>query len=389
MGRKYLSGIDYKYLIFIFLFIIICLEIFGRIYLVHILKKSTKPKFQFDSYRIYSHKPNFREGDGEKDWIQINGQGFRRSTEVSKNKSTETYRIFLMGGSAAHGISTGPPYPLVHIYMDETIDYYLEQKLRSKYPDKNIEVINAAVTGYQVFQHTAYIVAEIIDYNPDLIIFVDGVNDHYMNNPEHHYMADNPYQFWKRRLQDPSIKGLMDYTFLWLSNFSGFARGFHSWRLNKDASSPSIFSNKGFANTLELISAHKVKSESGFLRAIETNIQILQSYGADIIICLQPMLVLRNFDMLSEHEKAFLHTDNNVKTLYPYVLEYLSSITNKYNVPFLDLNVAFNDSVNKGDQLLVDYCHFSPKGGEIVANEIFPVVDSLIKLKLPAFTFNY
>ncbi len=51
-----------------------------------------------------------------------------------------------MGGSAAHGIQALPPYPVRHIYPEETIDAYLEKKLKINHPDKNIEIINAAVT---------------------------------------------------------------------------------------------------------------------------------------------------------------------------------------------------------------------------------------------------
>lgn len=84
--KNFFSKINWKYVLFISIFLIICLEIFGRVYLTVILKKSTKPKFQFDSFRIYSHIPGFREGDGMKDWIVINGQGFRRNEEVKKVK---------------------------------------------------------------------------------------------------------------------------------------------------------------------------------------------------------------------------------------------------------------------------------------------------------------
>ena len=376
--KKLISKIDWKYVLFITVFLIICLEIFGRIYLVHVLKKSTSPKFQFDSYRIYSHIPGFKEGDGKKNWMEINGQGFRHSKEVSKVKNPDTYRVFLMGGSAAHGISTAAPYPLVHIYMDETIDYYLQEKLKASYPEKNIEVINVAVTGYQVFQHTAYLLSELLDYQPDLVIFVDGANDHYMHNPEYDYMRDNPYQFWKPRLQEPSLIGILDYSFLWLSNYSGFARGVYSWRLNKDAAKPRVASNISHADTTELVSSHKIKSQHGFLRAVETNIQLLKANNVNVIICLQPMLVLRNEELLSENEKAFLHSDEYTPILYPHVVKYLSDLTHKYNVPFIDLNIEFNNEKHKKKQLLVDYCHFSAQGGKVVANEIYPVADSIM-----------
>jgi lysophospholipase L1-like esterase len=345
-----------------------------------VLKKSNKPKFQFDSYRLYAHIPNFREGDGKKDWIQINGQGFRRSTEVTKTKDESTFRVFLMGGSAAHGISSAPPYPLVHIYMNETVDFYLEQKLKAKYPGKKIEIINAAVTGYQVFQHSAYILSELLDYNPDLFIFLDGANDHYFNNPDFEYMGSNRYQFWKPRLQEPSIGGWFTYGWLWLSKYSGFARGVYSWKLNNDAISYDklpVTSSKAYATDAEMVKGHERTARKNFLRAIETNLQILHANNIDAIICLQPMLVLRNKNNLSETEKSFVHTDKNAHLLYPNVVRYLTELTTKYKVLFVDLNPEFNKEIHSKKQLLIDYCHFSPLGGEVIANTLIPTIDSI------------
>ncbi|HRH02943.1 MAG TPA: GDSL-type esterase/lipase family protein [Bacteroidia bacterium] len=384
--KKFFASLNWKYITFITVFLIICLELFGRVYLSFVLKKSSKPKFQFDSYRIYSHIPNFKEGDGKKDWILINGQGFRRSTEVSKVKPAGTFRVFFMGGSAAHGISSAPPYPLVHIYMNETVDYYLEQKLKALHPGKKIEVINAAVTGYQVFQHTAYLLSELLNYSPDLVVFMDGANDHYFTNPEFDYMGSNRYQFWKPRLQQPSIGGWFTYGWLWLSKYSGFARGVYSWMLNNDASSYdklSIRSGKDFTSDAELIAAHKKTAQQDFLRAIEANLLILKANGVESIVSLQPMLVLRNKTNLSSAEKAFLHTDEAIQKLYPQVLAYLKTLSNKYQVPFVDLNPAFNTPALSQKQLLIDYCHLSPLGGETVANALLPSVDSIFVKSKP------
>lgn len=369
------------YLLFLFIFTLIALEIFGRIYLNTILKKSTDPKFRFNSYRIYEHVPGFHEGDGKKDWIVINNQGFRRSTDVSKIKPVNTFRAFLMGASAAHGISTAAPYPLVHIYMDQTIDHYLEENLKKLHPGKNIEIINAAVTGYQVFQHTPYLLSEILDYHPDLVIFFDGANDHYFNNPDFDYWGENRYQYWKSRLQHPSVSGCFNYFTLWLSKYSGFARGYYAWSLNNDAvkhDKKIIDPYKDNASGDVAIANHKQLAKRAFLRAIEANINILQTNQVQTIICLQPMLVLRDTINLSPAEKSFLNKDPNTQLLYPVVVQELNELTSKYRVPFIDMNPAFNDPKYKGQQLLIDYCHLSPSGGEAAANQMLQAVDSLV-----------
>lgn len=359
-------------------FLIICLEIFGRLYLTKVLHKSTDQKFRFNSYRIYEHVPGFTEGDENGNWIEINNQGFRRSTETTRFKPEKTFRIFLLGGSAAHGISTAPPYPLVHIYPNETIDFYLEKMLNEKYKDTDFEVINAAVTGYKTHQHTAYILSELLDYDPDLMIFYDGANDHYVNNSVYNLYLDNEYQFWKDRLQDPSFGGNFDYFMLWLSEVSAFSRGYLSWRMNRDADSPAGTNTRYVKQENEkLINNHKIAAKKTFLRSIETNISILKNNGVNCIITLQPMLVLRDEKLLSDDENKWLHEDENVKLLYPIVVDELKQLTNKHQVKFLDLNPAFNDEKYKSKQLFVDYCHISPLGGKTVAENLFPLVDSI------------
>jgi hypothetical protein len=112
-----------------FTILIVGLEISGRLYL-RFLEKSPNRKFQFDSYRIYGHKPGFVEGNSQEKWIVINDQGFRRNGNVKKKKPEGLFRAFLLGGSAAHRISSPSPYPIVHIYQNETIDAQLEEMLK-------------------------------------------------------------------------------------------------------------------------------------------------------------------------------------------------------------------------------------------------------------------
>ena len=363
-------------------FLIICLEIFGRIYLVHILHKSTEQKFRFNSYRIYEHVPGFKEGDGERDWIVINNQGFRRTEEVTKFTPKNTYRIFLLGGSAAHGISTAPPYPLVHIYPDETIDYYLEQMLEKKYKGVNFEVINAAVTGYKTHQHTSYILSELLDYNPDMMIFFDGINDHFVNNPSYNLYLDNEYQFWKERLQDPSFGSNFDYFMTWMAEGSAFARGYLAWKMNRDAL-PGSRTGMYIDEPEELkIQHHKMIARKTFLRSVETNISILKNNQIQCLITLQPLLVIRDKKLLSDEEKSWLHEDENMEILYPVVVDELKELTSKHDVSFVDINPVFNSKKEKGKQLFVDYCHLSPAGGKKAAEGMFIEVDKLYQNSL-------
>jgi hypothetical protein len=355
----------------------------ARVYLENVLEKSAAQKFRFNSYRIYEHQPGFRERHNGRDSIVINSNGFRRSRDVSKEKPENTFRAFLLGGSAAHGISSAAPYPIRHIYQDETIDAYLEKMLSEKYPGHNIEIINAAMTGYEVYLHTQYILTELLDYEPDLIIFFDGANDHYISNPDYNCYRDFCYQFWKPRLCSPSLGGMSDYLIMYLSKYSALARGYFAWRLQKDASTNirRIDLHKHYKNSNDLILAHKKAAERQFLRGIDINLLILRNFNIDAIVCLQPMLVLRDKRLLSQEEKDFLYENNDIKMLYPVVRDELASLTARHLAGFVDMIPVFNSERHRGDQLFIDYCHLSPAGSRLAAEGLFPEVEKIFLKK--------
>ena len=367
-----------------FVFMIIGLELAGWYYLTHVLHKSTSQKFRFNSYRIYEHVPGFKEGDKGKNWIEINGQGFRRSSETSLVKPKNTYRIFLLGGSAAHGISSAPPYPVVHLYQNETIDAQLEKLLKQKHPETNFEVINAAVTGYETFQHTAYITTELLDYNPDLIIFFDGNNDHFINNPLYNPAKHKEYKFWETRLQNPSVGGGFDYFMLWVSKFSAFGKAYMSWKMQCDAVNCEGRPNPIIKHSSDknAIINHKYIAEKTFLRSIETNINILKNNTISSIVVLQPILILRNKNLLSTDEKKWLNEDKNTELLYPYVVKELQDLCKKNNTSFVDVNPSFNQNNFNQKQLFIDYCHLNALGSEITAKSLLNSTDSLYSLTL-------
>ncbi|MBK9177658.1 MAG: SGNH/GDSL hydrolase family protein [Flavobacteriales bacterium] len=369
------------YYLFLLVFTVALVEVGARYYLSNVLHKSSTNKFRFNSYRVYEHVPGFREGDGERDWIIINGNGFRRDADVSLKKPAGTKRVFFLGGSAAHGISSAAPYPVVHIYQDETVDAHLERMLKEAMPGQRVEVINAAVTGYQVFQHTQYLLTELLAYDPDLVIFFDGNNDHFVNDTNYRYMTDFRYQFWKPYLQEPGFGGVWMSFASWMSRHSGAFRGYVSWKMTRDAIEEGMRVDwqGAYVDDSTTISNHRRVARDQFLRAIDNNLFLLARDSVKAIVCLQPLLVMRDPALLSDAERGFLHEDPNVSALYPVVVEELREVTGKWQVPFVDLVPSMSDPGNKGEQLLLDYCHLSGRGGEVCARALLPVVMSALR----------
>jgi hypothetical protein len=106
-------------------------------------------------YVYYRHAPEPGETDE---------QGLKTAHPVLKPK--EKYRIILTGGSVARGGAT-----------DSTISAFLEKELNARLGTDRIEVLNAGVGAFVVEQEFIFIQLVLQDYQPDMIVGLDGYND--------------------------------------------------------------------------------------------------------------------------------------------------------------------------------------------------------------------
>ena len=100
--------------------------------------------------------------------ITINTLGFRGS-EFSEIKPSNTYRIFMVGGSTMFGAGATSD--------DTTIPGYLQQLLNEKEFGFDIEIINSGIQGADSNTELKFIEQKLITFSPDLIIIYDGWND--------------------------------------------------------------------------------------------------------------------------------------------------------------------------------------------------------------------
>ncbi len=98
-------------------------------------------------------------------------------------KSSNTFRVFVIGGSIASLLNQGHTGGIVDA---------LEQVL----PGKNVEVLNCGMAGYET-NREALIEQEILEYSPDLIVFLTGHNEG---------IASAPIPIWVMHAQDRLAK---------------------------------------------------------------------------------------------------------------------------------------------------------------------------------------
>ena len=106
--------------------------------------------------------------------VKINNFGFR-GEDITREKTENTYRIFMIGGSTTFGVVVND---------NETIPYYLQEILNEKNHDFTIEVINAGILSSWSYNEVEKIKKKIVNFEPDMIIIYDGWNDVSFGKPE-------------------------------------------------------------------------------------------------------------------------------------------------------------------------------------------------------------
>lgn len=114
-----------------------------------------------------------------------NKHGFKTSYTIEK--PLNTYRIVLIGGSVARGKEA-----------EQSISFYLERELSQRYNTAQIQVLNAGISGYVLRQEFILVQTILQQYEPDLIIGLDGYNDiltYYLNQSMNTHVAQPPMQY--------------------------------------------------------------------------------------------------------------------------------------------------------------------------------------------------
>ncbi len=95
---------------------------------------------------------------------------------IAVKKPPSTFRIFLLGGSSVFA---------ARVPTEKSHARLLEQLLRTRYPDRKIEVVNAGGPWHASEHSVIKYLFKIKDYDPDLIVVWHAINDLYRSfSPE-------------------------------------------------------------------------------------------------------------------------------------------------------------------------------------------------------------
>jgi hypothetical protein len=114
-------------------------------------------KLALHPYAVYSNFPNQLS-----DHFSIDKRGFRSNGQGPQREGKK--RVLLVGGSTAFGTGLESDRETVAAQLSRLLD---------------VEVINAAVIGHGSGQELTYLLTELVDLRPDVVLALDGWNDYY------------------------------------------------------------------------------------------------------------------------------------------------------------------------------------------------------------------
>lgn len=339
-------------------------------------------QYEFDPYKNIHPVPNWEDKRG----VRHNAQGFRRSEDVTREKGPNTFRVFLMGASTAYG--TGGLWPHIQrdfevLRNDETIDAYLERLIERELPGMDVEVVNAAIPSVWTHHHLIYLNQTILGFDPDLVVFIDGLNDHFYYNPDHDQFGAYVYTEQSRVIMGPATLGsLVRMNGWWLFRTSAFAH-------------VAIRAAQGLARTLSPpsplpeidVEGALVRQEEVFranaLAMIRRNALLLRHEGIPALFALQPMLVLERerLPRMPEIERRMF--EFNLESTAPRYEEYIVSATPRVAAMieetveplggrFVDLTGIYSQAGE--EQIFTDYAHLTPVGNRMLAEALLPAL---------------
>jgi len=380
-------------------------------YLLIVFKGHRDLRFQYpynrilSGYTVFQNVPghSFRTSAIKSDPAEpdpvLDEHGFLHDTPITREKPPGTFRIFLVGGSTAFGAGQNIRYHTVHPYPDGLYAYpssiagQLQSYLQTHNPATHYEVINAAGFERRIHQSLIQYIETLSQFQPDLIINLDGMNDVYS------LVTGTPFADLEQHL--PFYVELYQgqrSPLRYSSTYYVLSTAYSKWVNRQRSVEPTPTSNSATGvspaatpSTGEKSGhAYYEKSRDRYAKNAERLLQIVRQYFAVLkadrtrsIFVLQPLL---NRTKTNKHLSQIEHklaevmvptgsdaspsVDQCALLLAYFYDDYLSDALRKtakeFGVEYLDLNAEIA-TLGSDVEFYTDYCHLTPEGNRRVA----------------------
>jgi len=280
--------------------------------------------------------------------VKINNLGFK-GDEFSQDKPEGVIRIFCVGASSTEGLEVGDgsDYPSI-----------LEGILTKENPDRKIEVINAGFAGASSGAILDLLRNELLNYQPDLIIFYQGFNNY-------HSALDGRGQIIKKFQFIPHV-----YSFLYSKSllFAAFVE------------KKSIFLNR----------VHDKVLIDEILSRYEGDIQDIAEFTdkKDIKLILAKQAIHIDGYQMKHDPLQIQQIESRIETgepisredLYYYMHyrtgEVFEDMAKKTHAQVVDINSSLSEYPS--ESIFVDIVHLKKEGNEVIAQVLSEKINQMI-----------
>jgi lysophospholipase L1-like esterase len=336
-----------------------------------------KPRHLIDFYRFYRVNPEYRS-----DHVRTNSAGFRNDYEVAPDKPADVLRVVLMGGSTVWGEDAGPPLTGI-IDNRDTIAAHLETALTAL-PSVNatwrrVEVLNAGVVGYRLFQDLNYFNHVVAAFHPDVVVAIDGHND-----LDALWLGLPPYRHANEILFDQSIN---HPTFFDLVRWGiKYAEGRSLFVRKTNYLLTQVINNRALESQVRALSGRSVTPAelSKWLHDYETTVRRLDASvriaGGRALFAVQPEILAERHKRLSpEEEKIRAYWAPKYTWLHSVprsqLIAYLEASAIAHGFRFTDISDVFAGS---NGTVYLDYTHLTSEGARLLALRLVKEIEPLL-----------
>lgn len=343
-------------------------------------------------------------GNQQSEFWQINAQGFRAEQAISLEKPRDEIRIFVMGGSAAFGqlsssnqttfasklenllnqqVSTQKTNPKK--FRPDVLPYYADELAKAmalppRIRESRYRVVNAAVPGYISSNELVQLSLQILAYQPDFIVLVNGYGD--LLVPSNQEGTDIPGQEALLTNASQHFFANLSQSFQDWVYQSYLVRGFQFWVLRPHTTLHQFIPPADNQETLLLhfsSDAEELKLRSHRYRSnLQQIARLTTSANIPLILALQPEITSRNPKNLSPREKAILAQlgstyPGQVKAGYAQLQQAIAQVKQGFpkGLTTLNLNETYSNFAGEAFQ---DAIHLTDEGNTVLANQLYEAI---------------
>lgn len=254
--------------------------------------------------------------------VVLNRYGYRDDMEMDIKKEKNVYRFYFLGDSYTYGW-----------YINDVNNSYpnlFEKKLKEVYPQKNVEVINAARPGFDLNAEVQRLVNEGVAFKPDVIFFGINIDD----------LVDK--EFPPRFSKNKFIRNLKIYQFT-IGNY----KRIKSAQKNEQATIESMTDGS--------------TSNTSAIKNFESVDKLSKKIGAKVVLVIFP-----RFNPINPNEKY----------RYDFYHDFYKKIGEKYSFQIVDLLEPYSKISDKTELVLNPTDpHPTIQANNVAANFLFEKLD--------------